>query len=97
MSETPGPRGTEAGPDTETYLLDLHQQLRDARTRIGELEEMVSPPNSIDLADFIGPIKPCPFCGSVALTRDGFEEHIICKNCGASAPVGGWQFRAPIN
>ena len=57
--------------------------------------EMVSPANAIDLGEFIGPVKPCPFCGSVALERDGFEEHIVCKNCGASAPVGGWQFRAP--
>ena len=57
--------------------------------------QMVSPANAIDLGEFLGPVKPCPFCGSVALERDGFEEHIICKNCGASAPVGGWQFRAP--
>lgn len=59
--------------------------------------QMVSPANAIDLGEFIGPIKPCPFCGSVALERDGFEEHIVCKNCGASAPVSGWQFRASIN
>lgn len=118
MSESPGPRGHETGPDTETYLQCLHQQLRDARTRIieldliieteeseikarderiKELEMLVYPFNAIGLADFIGPVKPCPFWGLVSLERDGFEEHIVCKNCGGSAPVGGWQFRSPIH
>jgi len=64
--------------------------------RIAELEEKTSPRHSIPLEDFLGPLKPCPFCGSVALERDGFEEFITCKNCGGSAPVGGWQFRAPV-
>ena len=37
-SESPGPRGAETGPDTETYLLDLHQQLRDTRASVVRLE-----------------------------------------------------------
>ena len=64
------------------------------KARIQELEDHVSPPNSCDLADYLGPVKLCPFCGSESLERDAWEENIICKNCGASCPVGGWQFRA---
>ena len=36
---SPGPRGLERGPDTETYLLDLHQQLREARAERDRLHE----------------------------------------------------------
>jgi len=87
---------------TRTAELDLiidtkESEIKARGERIKELEEMVSPLNTCDLSDFIGPVKPCPFCGSISLERDGFEEHIVCKNCGGSAPVGGWQFRAPIN
>lgn len=32
--ERPGPRGLEQGPDAESYLLDLHRQLREARAAI---------------------------------------------------------------
>lgn len=63
------------------------------REELDRYLHMVSPENAIDLGEFMGPPKPCPFCGSVALTHDGFEEYIVCGNCGASAPVGGWQFR----
>ena len=37
----PGPRGLEAGPDTETYIQDLHQQLMESRARVAELEEFI--------------------------------------------------------
>lgn len=30
------------------------------------------------------PPKPCPFCGSEALTQEGF--HLTCLNCGACGP-----------
>ena len=90
--------------DLEEELERSNKFLEDARAafkaKVDVLEadldryrKMVSPANAIDLGEFIGPVKPCPFCGSVALERDGFEEHIVCGNCGASAPVGGWQFR----
>ena len=36
--ENPGPRGTETGPDAETYLMDLHRQLRDARATRSDWE-----------------------------------------------------------
>ncbi len=50
--------------------------------------------NSISLEDFLGPRKPCPFCGSTDLTLNCWEEYVICKYCDASAPVSQWQFRA---
>jgi hypothetical protein len=62
--------------------------------RITELEEKISPCHSIPLEDFLGPLKPCPFCGSENLFNDDGMA-IICRNCEATAPVSGWQFRAP--
>ncbi|HLP30744.1 MAG TPA: hypothetical protein VK150_05240 [Geothrix sp.] len=75
-------------------VVQIYQHAIKQEARVAELGAQLSPLNTCDLADFIGPTKPCPFCGSTALTRDGFEEYIICQNCGGSAPVGGWQFRA---
>ena len=101
-------RTKEENRELKAQLAQSEKFLEDARAafkaKVDVLEadldryrQMVSPANAIDLGEFIGPIKPCPFCGSVALERDGFEEHIVCKNCGASAPVSGWQVRASIN
>ena len=50
--------------------------------------------NAIPLEEFIGPRKPCPFCGSTDLEMNCWEEYVVCKKCDASAPVGQWQFRA---
>jgi len=38
----PGPRGLETCPDTETYIQDLHQQLRESLARVAELEAQVA-------------------------------------------------------
>lgn len=37
--------------------------------------------------DALHPIKPCPFCGSEAVTLVG--SSVRCGNCGASGPFGG--------
>lgn len=50
--------------------------------------------NAIPLEEFLGPRKPCPFCGSTDLEMNCWEEYVVCKKCDASAPVGQWQFRA---
>ena len=34
------------------------------------------------------PTEPCPFCGSVVLSREGF--HMTCIRCGADGPDGDW-------
>ena len=50
---------------------------------------------SIPLEEFMGPRKPCPFCGSTDLEMNCWEEYIVCKRCDASAPFSQWQFRTP--
>jgi hypothetical protein len=50
--------------------------------------------NAIPLEEFVGPRKPCPFCGSTNLEMNCWEEYLVCKKCDASAPFGQWQFRA---
>ena len=45
---------------------------------------------------------PCPFCGKSNLSveplksswgNDDSEDHVVCNNCAASAPVECWQER----
>ena len=70
---------------------------RDAlRARVMELGGIISPRNSIPLEDLLGPIKPCPFCGSVNVFNDDGMA-ILCRNCDAQAGIMAWQFRAPQN
>ncbi len=49
-----------------------------------------------------GNYLPCPFCGKTELNveplqsawgDDIAEDHVICNNCAASAPVESWQQR----
>ena len=49
-----------------------------------------------------GEYLPCPFCGKTDLSVEDLksawnngqiEEHVICNNCAASAPVDCWQER----
>jgi len=47
---------------------------------------------SIPLGEYLGPWKPCPFCGSTDIGLGCWEE-IVCKTCGAEAPWDAWQFR----
>jgi len=54
------------------------------------------PTMSCALEDFIGERKPCPFCGSTDLSLNCWEEYVVCMECDGSAPIGAWQFRAPL-
>lgn len=49
-----------------------------------------------------GTYLPCPFCGKSDLSVEALEsawknghseEHVVCNNCAAAAPVESWQER----
>ena len=86
----PAPRGlvpriAAAIEGRDSTIKEIETERVALRGRVRELEEMVSPLHSIDLVDYIGPVKPCPFCGSVALERDGFEGVHTCT------PTDAWR------
>lgn len=49
---------------------------------------------SIPITEFLGPRKPCPFCGNEDL--ECVEFTVYCKRCEASADSSAWQFRAEL-
>lgn len=62
-------------------------------TQAGSGLSAVVRPRSIPLTDFLGPLKPCPFCGETKIGNDG-EGLAYCTRCDAQAPTSWWQFRA---
>ena len=85
-----------AGWDRRPFSGECFDALERIQDRISELEGLISPRNSIPLEDLLGPIKPCPFCGSANVFNDDGMA-ILCRNCDAQAGVMAWQFRAPQN
>lgn len=48
---------------------------------------------SVPLETFLGPCRPCPFCGKTESLEVDDEFMVYCDRCGATAPNSSWQFR----
>lgn len=63
------------------------------RAEVERLQECVSPRYSIPIEEALGPLKPCPFCGSQNI--GSHEGEVYCNNCDATNSTLAWQFRPP--
>ena len=71
----PGPRGLETCPDTETYIQDLHQQLRESRARVAELNDRI-----IDLENTVNAIAD-PWDYETGLEKTAESCRAIATDC----------------
>jgi hypothetical protein len=72
-----------------------HEQCRVCiSAEVERLRDCVSPRYSIPLNEALGPLKPCPFCGSQSIGSN--EGEVYCNNCEATNSTLAWQFRPPI-
>lgn len=78
-------------------LLNQNIALKDENARlraeVERLTQMVSPRYSIPIEEALGPLKPCPFCGSHNI--GSHEGGVYCNRCDATNSTLSWQMRPP--